>query len=293
MTSPYLYWLVRYVPDVARGERVNVAIIAGLDGGDWAIRTAPDLRRASRLGGDAGALRPWLESLDQTIRDYTKPPLSLFAPDESPNVTRSWLDSLSHRFNNVLQISPPAPVEAESAREAVDFLYPVLVATPRAPTRSVTRRRMVDNLSELYVRTGSLEMGESLLRRPHVQVGRQRGRFEFAVIDEHVDQLSHAFAFDVRDIDALEQELQSWHFVVSRLRSSGARLSSGTQLTLNASANVPIAVAFQDPAAGAQQRMVDVFEAAREAWTSLGVEAVPSQELDRIAIEARDLLAAA
>ena len=45
MNGAYLYWLVRDVPDVVRGEQVNVAVIVGQDGGDWAIRVAPDLRR--------------------------------------------------------------------------------------------------------------------------------------------------------------------------------------------------------------------------------------------------------
>ncbi|KJL49368.1 hypothetical protein RS84_00076 [Microbacterium hydrocarbonoxydans] len=289
MEEPYLYWLVRYVPDVARGEQVNVAVIVGRDGGDWAIRVVPNLRRASRLGGDASGLRPWLESIERSVHDYEHPPLALFARADAPTIGRAWLELLSHRFNNVLQVSAPAPVEAASAKDGVDFLYPALVASPTAAARSQTRTRMVQNLAELYVRTGSLELGSSLLRRPKARLGRQRGRFDFAVVDGRVDQLSQAFAFDVRDSETLEQELQSWNFIVSRLRTDGGVVLSGTS-ELPASEDVSVSAAYQEPRPGADARTVDVFEAALEAWQSLGVHAVPSTQLDRIAIEARELL---
>ncbi|MBD8023462.1 DUF3037 domain-containing protein [Microbacterium gallinarum] len=290
MNAAYLYWLVRYVPDVARGERVNVAVVVGRDGGDWAIRVAPDLRRASRLGGDASALRPWLERLERSIHDYEHPPLDLFATRDI-RVSRSWLELLSHRFNNVLQVSAAAPVEARSAREGVDFLYPVLVATPAPLHRSRTRARLVTDMAELFVRTGNFEVGSTLIRRPPARVGRQRGRFDFAVVDGGVDQLSHAFAFDVRDTDALEQEMQSWNFIVSRLRQDGAAIGAGTH-PLSADSDVAIAVAFQEPAGRPDARRDDVFAAALEAWSALDVHAVPSSQLDVIAREARELVSA-
>lgn len=290
MSGDYLYWLVRYVPDVARGERVNVAVIVGRDTGDWAIRVAPNLRRASRLGGDASALRPWLERLERSIHAFEHPPLDLFAGSDDVRVSRSWLELLSHRFNNVLQVSSATPVEARSAREGAEFLYSVLVATPAPVARSRTRARLVHDLGELYERTASLEVGESLIRRPRALAGRQRGRFDFAVVDDAVDQLSHAFAFDVRDTDALQQELQSWNFVVSRLRQEGALISQGA-LRRQADASVRVSVAYQEPTRpDAEHR--DVFEAALEAWAALDIRAVPSTQLDQIAREARDLVAA-
>lgn len=290
MNGAYLYWLVRYVPDVVRGERVNVAVIVGRDGGDWAIRVAPDLRRASRLGGDARGLRPWLDELAQTIHDFEHPPLQLFADPQEVRVSRAWLELLSHRFNNVLQVSPATPVMAQSAREGVDFLFPLLVATPAPVARSRTRARMVHDLGQLYERTANLETRGSLLRGPRAFVGRQRGRFDFAVVDDHVDQLSHAFAFDVRDTDVLERELQSWNYIVSRLRDDGASITQGGR-SLAAAEDVPVAVAFQEPSRR-DARVADVFEAAIEAWAGLGVVAVPSTELDSIARDALELVTA-
>ncbi|MFV0320332.1 MAG: hypothetical protein ACK5IN_08245 [Microbacterium sp.] len=216
--------------------------------------------------------------------------MALFATTDV-RVSRSWLELLSHRFNNVLQVSTAAPVDAGSAREAVNFLFPVLVATPPPVTRSRTRARIVNDMAELFVRTGNFEVGSTLIRRPSARIGRQRGRFDFAVVEDGVGQLSQAFAFDVRDTGALEQELQSWNFIVSCLRQDGAAIGVGSHPLL-ADADVPIAVAFQEPTGLPDSRRDDVFAAAREAWESLGVHAVPSSELDVIAREARELVSA-
>lgn len=291
MTAAFLYWLVRYVPDVARGERVNVAVIVGRDGGDWAIRVAPDLRRASRLGGDAAVLRPWLDRLERSIHDHERRPLGPLAGTDDAQVSRAWLELLSHRFNNALQLSSAAPVEATSAREAVNFLFPALVATPTPAHRSRTRARLVNDMAELFVRTASFEVGSSLIRRAPARIGRQQGRFDFAVVDRGVGQLSQAFAFDVRDAEALEQELQSWNFIVSRLREDGAQIGSGA-VSLAAAPDVPISVAYEEPAERADERHHDVFAAALEAWDALDVRVVPSSQLDVIAREARSLVSA-
>lgn len=288
MEPTYQYWLVRYVPDVARGERVNVAVVVGADGGDWAIQVAPDLRRASRLGGDASVLRPWLGRLEQIFEDYQRPPFDLFVSPEANEVSSSWLELLSHRYNNVLQVSDAAPVEAKSADEAADFLFRILVATPSPVRRSQTRQRLLRDLTALYEHTASLELGHSLLRSPRIRAGKQRGRFDFAVVDGRVDQLSQAFAFDVRDMDTLERELQSWNFVAGRVRQDGAAILLEAEPRL-VSRDVQIAVAYQEPVTSEARRR-DVFEAALEAWGSIGVRAVPSSQLDVIAREARDLV---
>jgi hypothetical protein len=34
----YNYWVVRYVPNVARGEFTNIGLVVGADGADWTTR---------------------------------------------------------------------------------------------------------------------------------------------------------------------------------------------------------------------------------------------------------------
>jgi len=63
-----VYSLIRYVPDPARGEFVNVGAIAGSeDAGDWQVRQLQNPARARALGGrltlDAVAEAHGLESV--------------------------------------------------------------------------------------------------------------------------------------------------------------------------------------------------------------------------------------
>jgi hypothetical protein len=88
----------------------------------------------------------------------------------------------------------------------------------------------------------------------------------------------------------LERELQSWNFIVSRLRDEGASISQGGR-SLAAAGDVAVAVAFQEPTRR-EARVDDVFEAALEAWAGLGVSAVPSTQLDTIARDALELVSA-
>lgn len=284
--------MIRYVPDVARGEQVNVAVIAGRDGGDWAIGVVPDLRRASRLGGDASALRPWLDRLDATIREYQAPPLELFDSVEQRQLNSAWVGLISHRFNNTLQVSDPVPVVARSAQSAVDFLFPVLIAAPATIKRSRTRTRLLGDMNDFYLRTADLEAGTSLLRRPLASIGRQRGRFDFAVVNDAVGQLSQVFAFDVRDTDALEQELHSWNYIVTRLRQDSGEVRGSSLVPIRVPSTVPISVVYQTPDEARDNRRDDVFFAAMEAWAELDVRAVPSEQLDQVAREARSLVGA-
>lgn len=45
----YQYWLIRYVPNAVRGEFVNIGVLVGMDGKDWALRTVDSFTRASLL----------------------------------------------------------------------------------------------------------------------------------------------------------------------------------------------------------------------------------------------------
>ena len=52
----FLYSIIRFVPNPATGERVNLGVVVGSDErNEWAIRRVHDLRRARHLD-DAGLL---------------------------------------------------------------------------------------------------------------------------------------------------------------------------------------------------------------------------------------------
>jgi hypothetical protein len=289
----YSYWLIRYVPDAARGEFVNVGIIAGRDGGDWALRRVRSLRRASRLGGNASALEPWLSRIERIIADHQAPPL--FGSLVERPLSGGWLSHLSGRLNNAVQISESAPVEADSAEEAASFLFPFLVAETSFLPAVRTRSRLVSDLRDHYESDANLTFGQGLVPRPRARVGRQRGRFDFAVVADRVSQLSQVWSFDMKDTDRLEQEIQSWSFLVERLRNDGGKLSVKGDYGLlpeTIDSEVPISVVYLEPSDPTPGERTEVYLAAREAWEHLRVDAVPSNQLNQVAKDARDLVGA-
>jgi len=279
----YSYWLLRYVPDTVRGEMVNVGVLVGRDGGDWALRRVRSFRRANRLGGDAASLAPWLQAVEREIEDYSHPPLEAFVDKRSHPFTEARVRRLRARLNNSLQISDPVVVEGKSASSSAAFLFDFLVSEAAITPRSMTRRNLVSALREQYDSVALSDVGRSLRTSPRAHVGRQRGRFDFAVLEDDVAQLSQVWSFDLTDMDKLEQDIHAWSFLVTKLRNDGGYLSEAPQgPTVVIDSAVPISAVYQLPSSrrSAQQ---DVFLAAQEAWQALDVDLVPSAELDRVA----------
>ena len=281
----YSYWLLRYVPDTIRGEMVNVGVLVGRDGGDWALRRVSSFSRAGRLGGDANRVAPWLEWLGREIDDYQRPPLESFVSEQSGPFTAARVHRLQVRLNNAIQISAPTGVQGDSAASTAEFLYEFLVSEATVPTRSSTRRRLVSQLRAQYDQVALHDVVRTLETRPQARVGLQRGRFDFAVVNDEVNQLSQVWSFDLTDMDKLEQDIHAWSYLVTRLRDDGGELGPKQGLSSrHIGSDVPISAVYQVPS-GKKNRedQMRVFLAAQEAWNNLGVDLVPSEELDRVA----------
>ena len=294
----YNYWLLRYVPDTLRGERINLGVLVGRDGGDWALRRVRSFARANRLGGDAARVAPWLDWLAREIEDYQAPPL-LAEPAEGYGQNWSLAGSdaeafssarvrrLQSRLNNSIQISDPTAVEGESAQSTAAFLFNFLVSEMSISPRSTTRRRLVAELRQQYEAVALVDVGRTLETRPIANVGLQRGRFDFAVVNDEVNQLSQVWSFDLSDTEKLEQDIHAWSYLVTRIRDDGGNLGRRNGLHgRRIGSDVPITAVYQTPAHYKKNAQMDVFHAAREAWSDLNVNLVPSEELDRVAKDA-------
>ncbi|TYL50475.1 DUF3037 domain-containing protein [Agromyces mariniharenae] len=297
MASTYMYWLLRYVPNAVRGEAVNVGVLVGRDGGDWSLRRVHSYARANRLGGDARRIEPWLAALEREVRDWMSPELAVFRGDRPEGLSSSRIHRMQLRLNNSIQIAEPAIVQGETAIETADFLYDFLVQEEPKAHRSTTRRRLVGQLREQYEQLAELHVGGTLQAKPLARVGRQRGRFDFAVVDDEVNQLSQVWTFDLADMDRLEQEIHAWSYLVTRLRNDGGELGlkrgQSALAPLRIAEDVAIATVVQPPTPNGVHRAErqEVYLAAQEAWNDLAVEVVQSTEMDRVAREALALTA--
>ena len=131
----HVYSIVRYVPNAANGERVNIGVLAGSGAtGEWALRTVASRLRARRLGGSEKALAAVFGYLRRLAADLE----ACSARGERPRGAGSeaWLRDLADRQLGVVQFSQPLPMEADGAESAIAMLWPDLIVGPMAEPRA-------------------------------------------------------------------------------------------------------------------------------------------------------------
>lgn len=125
----YVYSVIRFVPDPAKGECVNVGVIAGNElTGEWQVRQVSNFGRCHRLAPDA-TIRPVMEFLDALTQQIEE------AEDDGQTLsvsTEAWLNGLWQRQQNIVQLSRPAPIMADSVEQALDILFEEMVIDPAA-----------------------------------------------------------------------------------------------------------------------------------------------------------------
>jgi len=128
---PCEFSLIRYVPDVVKGEFVNVGVLlrdVSNGGALTAVRFTRDWTRVRCM--DAGADLGLLESLEAEIAARLADPAS---------VSRPILDVLADSFSNSVQVSEPRATLAESVAAELDQLmqlYVEPIKVKREPRRS-------------------------------------------------------------------------------------------------------------------------------------------------------------
>lgn len=111
----YLYSTIRYVPNQARGEFINIGVVTVADNPSFkksAIRVVRYWHRASHLSGATTA------ELEINMRQA-------IASIEIPH-TVEGLQQLHRQHHGVIQFSPPLPVIADSAEHAINCLWSTL-----------------------------------------------------------------------------------------------------------------------------------------------------------------------
>src|SRR5487761_1117631 len=127
----FVYSLIRFVPDPARGEFVNVgAIVGSEESSEWQSRQVDNLVRARAIDEHKSLDAVWsfLDRIGRQIDDYDRSQHTLF--DSGPALSEDWLHQEFIEHRNVVQLSPPAPMVASSADEALDRIFDQMVIDP-------------------------------------------------------------------------------------------------------------------------------------------------------------------
>ncbi|QOD92988.1 DUF3037 domain-containing protein [Chryseoglobus sp. 28M-23] len=246
------YWVIRYVPDVARGEFHNVGVVCGSSNGDWAA--AFDWQYLHKK--TPRDVLEWAEWFNDQVRQG-----EALMPDHE--FTRGWVEGIRQRQANSVQVGPPLPVVSDNARDAAATLYRQIVQHKFARrTHRTTRRQLRSEVRSLLSYT--LMEGEHYFERPEVRLGQMHGDFDFVQVNEALPVIRNVWAFDVAGLDDLERGIQAWNYGITRLRDDGAVLRTKDR-ALELPSN-SVVTAIIDPPLHDSRRRTEIFEATLEAW---------------------------
>jgi hypothetical protein len=239
----FVYSIVRFVPDPAREEFVNIgAIVGSEDLGQWDVRQVENPRRARLLDERRSLPAAWefLDWVGRVIDEFEHAQERLFEPQLQP--TERWLRLLQAEHRNVVQLSTPRPLVAENLQEAVDLVFSELVVDPalrRFPFEK--KHKALATVRRVY-RARGLETNKTLFERTELSAGKHRERLDFAVVNAEVRQLVHTWSFDVPDQEELAEQVKAWGWTLSQLRETGGdlRLPEGRSVAVDPDVDVGV-----------------------------------------------------
>lgn len=287
----FVYSVIRYVPDTARGEFVNVgAIVGNEETAEWRVRQISNPTRARQFDDRAALEAAWsfIDRIGREIDRFEQANESLFDPEVE--LDERWLARLHKRHRNLVQLSPPTPVVAETADEAMDRVFGQLVLDPEGRHFDFDKKQAAQAALRAAYRNESLSSKHGVRERVRLVSPSHRSRFDFAVTNGKAVQLAQAWSFQIPDQEQLSQQVRAWGWAVQDVIDHGGHLELPDEATLEVANTVDIEVVYVPPRAGQDAPALDD---ARKVFGRLGINAVPLDGAATIAQRARTLLDAA
>jgi hypothetical protein len=127
----FRFQLLQYVPDIVKGEFVNIGLVLTDEAGRLAVARMAledDLRRARSLypATDLELLRSWQQAVEREL-------------SARPAEAAAWLASLDEAASQALRFTPLRGYDSEDAAAAAEALYQRFVASPPRPSGRGTR----------------------------------------------------------------------------------------------------------------------------------------------------------
>ena len=294
----YVCSVVRFVPDIVRGEALNLGIVVGSDdSSEWELKRVDNLRRV-RAFDERGVLPQavaYLEELAALLDDYTE------AVDQnaasSIEFSEERLRSLASHSSNLLQWTAPLPLIADRLQEAVElsaaqFLMDTTAGETVAgrPTseRSPTKYAALAATRQAFIRYG-LKKGRDFAVRPDVAGAHGHEIFDFVVLNGIALQLVQAWSFQTSGHDDLSRRIRAWAWAVKGIRDSGGYAVADNR-NVEIRKDVSVAALYVAPASGAEPQ---AWEDAKTAFAELQVTSIPFDRADEVGAEAARLVAGA
>lgn len=280
----YLYSVMKFVPDAARAEFVNVGVLACSESGtECKVKLVRTRRRASHLADSKV-----IEAFWSYLQSFRLEVDTAIAAGEEGAFTDKWLHSLWEESGNLLQFSEPAPITADRLDSALavvaeEFLIDSTRAKrTRGPTRATAQARVRRAYSSL-----GLELGRDFVEHPLVSGSNHKEIFDFAVANGRAVQLTQTWNFSVRDLPGLTEAVKAWAWTVRDVRETGGRAELGRRV-FDVPNDVDVQAVYLDPTTRAGQA---AFEEAVHAFHEVDAVPVPLKDVETLGSRAVSLLA--
>src|SRR5215210_2965162 len=210
----YQFSMIRFVPDAARGEFVNIGAVAGdPEDHDWDIRLISDYRRARALdpGGRLSAAVAFATGLGGRIDALEQLPESGSEP-----LSLEALRRLAEEMQNLVQLTAPAPVVADSAEAALDLVFDQLVVDPTGQRYRFKKKHPAQRSTREAYRAHGIP-SDAIEQAAKISSGAYGDTFDFAVHNGHAVQLVQCWSFQLPNQDDLAERVKAWSWVVHEL----------------------------------------------------------------------------
>jgi len=286
----FLYSLIRFVPDPGRGEFVNVGAIVGSDSSGWQIRQIENPVRARRLDDNSLLDGVWsfMDRVGSKIDQYEQESESLFGP--GMELGEDWLDTLYRDHQNIVQLSPPTPVAAESADEAMDRIFELLIVDPASRKYRFQKKNVALAAVRSAYREKSIRKGIDVRERVQLMTPHHNGRFDFAITNGHVLQLTQTFSFQVPNQEELAEQIKAWGWTVHDAQLRGGNIATAQGETFQVESDVDFEVVYIAPQEG---KLAPALTDAINIFDELSINAHEISDVGSVATRAKDLLVAA
>ena len=285
----YVYSLVRFVPDPARGEFVNVGAVVGSDeSSEWQVRQIENPVRARAIDEQRSLSAVW-SFMDRIGVEVDRFESSLNQLLRAPEVelNEEWLWRLHADHQNIVQLSAPTPLAAESADDALDRVFSLMVLDPAVRQQSFTKKHAALAAMRRAFRDAGVLKGDHLSERVQLSTAHHTERFDFAVANGRVLQLAQTWSFQVPDQDTLAERVKAWAWTVQDARQAGGTVGTADGLQLEVRPDVDVRVVY---VAAPNDRQSSAFADARHIFDELDVAAVAYDRAGDVALRARELL---
>jgi Protein of unknown function (DUF3037) len=276
----YHYSVLRFVPDTARGEFVNLGVLAGNDEArDWNLRMLSNPIRVKAID-DQGALPGAFAFVDRLL-DHIQALDGL--PDESPDaMSLALLWRMQQSMQNIVQFTTPAPVVARSSEEALDILCADLLVDPAQRRFRFKKKTWAATLMREAYQMHELPR-ETVAERVEVVSGPYREQFDFVVHNGQVVQMVQCWSFQLPNQSDLADRVKAWAWTVHELKENGGRLLVGDIEKEIAAGQSPIGAVYVPPEG---DQPTHVFEEALAAFQETDVTAVSEDDVAVLADQA-------